>query len=88
MRARFLIPFSLFLFVACQLNGAGKLPAASNAPAIAQSTSPLNADTPSRSSPAPGVTTETSPSQNLHRRRFREARRATQGRDRKEGGKP
>jgi len=62
MRTRFLIPFSLFLFMACQLNGAGKLPAASNAPAVAQSTSPLNANTPSRSSPAPGVATETWPS--------------------------
>ena len=62
MRTRFLIPFSLFLFMACQLNGAGKLPAASNAPAVAQSTSPLNANIPSLSSPAPGVTTETSPS--------------------------
>lgn len=62
MRTRFLIPFSLFLFMACQLSGAGKLPAASNAPAVAQSTSPLNANIPSRSSPAPGVTTETSPS--------------------------
>jgi hypothetical protein len=48
--------------MACQLNGAGKLPAASTAPAISQSTSPLNANTASLSSPVPGVTTPTSPS--------------------------
>src|SRR6185503_9139746 len=62
MRTRFLIPFTLFLFVACQLNGAGKLPTSSNAPATAQSTNRLNANATSLSSPTPGLTTETSTS--------------------------
>ncbi len=55
MRTRFLIPISLFLFVACQLNGAGKLPAASNAPGVGRTTSPLNANATSLSSPDPGI---------------------------------
>ena len=60
MRTRFLIPFTLFLLVACQLNGAGKLPVASNAQGNAQPGSSLNANAPSLSSPAPGVTPATS----------------------------
>jgi hypothetical protein len=60
MRTRFLIPLALFLFVACQLKGAGKLPVASNAPGVAQSSSPLNANTPSLSTPAPGIAPVTS----------------------------
>ena len=60
MRTRFLIPLSLLLFVACQLNGAGKLPVVSNAPGIAQPSIQLSANTPSLSSPAPGITPATS----------------------------
>jgi hypothetical protein len=60
MRTRSLIPFSLFLFVACQSNGAGKLPVASNAPGIIQSTSPPTANTPLLSSPSAGMTPATS----------------------------
>ena len=64
MRTRFLIPLTLFLLVACQLNGAGKLPVASNAQGNAQPnaqpSSPLNANTSSLSSPDPSVTPGTS----------------------------
>jgi len=56
MRTRSLIPFSLFLFVACQLNGAGKLPVASDASGIASPSTPQNANTPALSSSAPGIT--------------------------------
>jgi hypothetical protein len=62
MRARLLIPVALFLFVACQLNGAGKLPLASKASGIAQPSSPLNANAPSLASPAAGIATATSSS--------------------------
>ncbi len=60
MRTRLLIPVALFLFVACQLKGAGKLPVASNAPGVAQSSSPLNANTTSLSTSAPGIALATS----------------------------
>src|SRR5258705_1605653 len=60
MRTRFLIPLTLFLLVACQLNGAGKLPVASHAQGNAQPSSPLNANPSSLSSPDPGVTPATS----------------------------
>jgi hypothetical protein len=59
MRTRLLIPFALFLFVACQLNGAGKLPQASNASGIAQPSSRRNGNAPSLSSPAAEVTPAT-----------------------------
>jgi len=60
MRTRLLIPFALFSFVACQLNGAGKLPQATNASGIVQPSSPLNANSTSLSSPASGITPLTS----------------------------
>src|SRR5258705_2698516 len=60
MRTRFLIPLTLFLLVACQLNGAGKLPVASHAQGNAQPSSQLNANTSLLSSPDPGVTPATS----------------------------
>jgi hypothetical protein len=62
MRTRFLIPFTLFLLVACQWNSAGKLPgAASNAQGNALSNAdPRNASSSSLSSPASGATPTTS----------------------------
>jgi hypothetical protein len=59
MRTRLLIPIALFSFVACQLNGAGKLPLGSNASGVAQPSSPLNANAHSLSSPAAGITPAT-----------------------------
>jgi hypothetical protein len=58
MRTRLLISFPLFLFVACQLNGAGKLPVASNAqgnapPAGLQNTNTLS---PSLTTPTTSTT--------------------------------
>jgi hypothetical protein len=52
MRTRILVPLSLFLLVACNLNHAGKLPLASNAQAEAR-----NAGALVTSSPVPGAST-------------------------------
>lgn len=56
MRTRLLISFPLFLLVACQLNGAGKLPVASNAQGNAPPAGLQNTNTPS-----PSLTTSTTP---------------------------
>jgi hypothetical protein len=56
MRTRLFISFPLFLFVACQLNGAGKLPVASNAQGNAPPAGLQNTITPS-----PSLTTSTTP---------------------------
>ena len=56
MRTRLLISFPLFLFVACQLNGAGKLPVASNAQGNAPPAGLQITNTPS-----PSLTTSTTP---------------------------
>lgn len=54
MRIRIFVPLALLLLVACQWNGAGKLPVASNAQAEARNTS-----APATSSPAPAASPTT-----------------------------